>query len=221
MSPGAIDLTDLLRKGRTRAEALTFLLVTLICQRLDMTGDAETSFLPPEVLATIQSMSESSTAKCKQPEVDFNMNSHSDKDLVASIRIWRLQTMPLLADRYASKHISRSDPRSSHIIALLDQLMPILQPFVRDGQGTRAFEELEDLLDEAARFGLQLLSSKAEWEFCFEAGERAWRERQDVPGWPGLKRADVEWNFSRGGFSSPTHFNSELFTGHLSRNFSS
>jgi hypothetical protein len=109
---------------------------------------------------------------------------------------WRSQTVTFMANRHSTT-IDRSDPRSAHISTLLNLLMPILRPFVEDSRATHAFEDLEEILEQAARFGLKLFGARGDWDFSYQVGEKAWVERGEVPGWPGLRRIDIERRLAR------------------------
>lgn len=66
--------------------------------------------------------------------------------------------------------------------------MPILKPFVEEGKVTAAFEDLEDTLEAAARFGFHLFSSPDVYEFDWK--ESRWFESGELTPLPELKKID-------------------------------
>lgn len=92
---------------------------------------------------------------------------------------------------------TRDDPRTSHIEAALKALMPILKPFVGEGNVTAAFEDLEDILEAAARFGFNLFASPNLYEFDWR--ESRWFESGELTPLPELHKVDD--GIGRGGLS--------------------
>jgi hypothetical protein len=68
--------------------------------------------------------------------------------------------------------------------------MPILKPFVDEGKATAAFEDLEDILEAAARFGFNLFASPNLYEFDWREGR--WFASGELTPLPELKKVDDE-----------------------------
>ena len=82
---------------------------------------------------------------------------------------------------------TRDDARTANIEATLKALMPIFKPFVTEEKVTACFEDLEDILEAAARFGFTLFSSPSLYEFDWL--ESRWYEMGELTPLPELKRA--------------------------------
>jgi hypothetical protein len=103
---------------------------------------------------------------------------------------WRTSTAQLLQKTYVDNGLTRDDPRTAHIEAALKALMPILKPFVDEGKLTAAFEDLEDILEAAARFGFQLFASPDVYQFDWR--ESLWLDWGTLIALPELKKVEPE-----------------------------
>lgn len=99
-----------------------------------------------------------------------------------------MTTAALLQKTYVENGFTRDDPRTAHIEAALKALMPILNPFVEEGKITTCFEDLEDIFEEAARFGFRLFANPAVHEFDWY--ENRWFEKGELTPFPELKKID-------------------------------
>ena len=108
--------------------------------------------------------------------------------VLASLTNWRTSTARLLQKTYLNSEFTRDDPRTANIEAALKALMPIFKPFVLEETATACFEDLEDILEAAARFGFALFSSPSLYEFDWH--ESHWYERGELTPLPDLRRVD-------------------------------
>jgi len=108
---------------------------------------------------------------------------------VASVTNWRTLTGHLLHKTYVDNGFTRDDARTANLEAALKALMPIFKPFVMEEKVTACFEDLEDILEAAARFGFTLFSSPSLYEFDWH--ESRWYETGELTPLPELKRASA------------------------------
>jgi hypothetical protein len=99
-----------------------------------------------------------------------------------------MSTATLLQKTYVENGFTRDDPRTAHIETALKALMPILKPFVEEGKNTTCFEDLEDILEAAARFGFRLFANPAVYEFDWY--ENRWYEKGELTPFPELRKID-------------------------------
>jgi len=186
--PSAPELLDRLMQPTYRADALTYLVSWCIVQRIDFHGSRWTTLLPPECVESLVAMAAGSAPTGNASCGFYRSGDIYDSNLrrIASLNHWRVCTAALLSKTYVENGFTRDDPRTAHIEVALKALMPILKPFVEEGKGTTCFEDLEDILEAAARFGFRLFANPAEYEFDWN--ENQWFERGELTSFPELRR---------------------------------
>lgn len=198
IQPSGPELLERLLQPNYRADVLMYLISWCIVQRVDFHGSRWNTLLPPECVESMKAMAGSASSG----EIFYHHTNYLKyfallTRFLASLNNWRTSTAQLLQKTYVEHGFTRDDPRTSHIEAALKALMPILKPFVDEGKATAAFEDLEDILEAAARFGFKLFASPNLYEFDWR--ESRWFESGELTPLPELRKVDDE--FGSGGLS--------------------
>ncbi|KAH7135445.1 hypothetical protein B0J11DRAFT_611380 [Dendryphion nanum] len=174
VSPGLLDIDDLQALGKslpistgtlstllgnsdTREVALRFSIAWVVISRIHTSGDANSTFLPPEVATCLQSI----------PVTEHKPQTHA-----TFLNRWRVVTAELMQSSYGRSTFPVTDPRTRNIEKAADILDGVLRPYmdsrVDDGQRRR---NLEEILKRAAIFAFTLFSQPSSWDFDWKDEE--------------------------------------------------
>lgn len=200
IQPSAAELVERILQPQHRAGALMYLISFCIVQRIDFYGSRWNTLLPPECVESMKAM-RGNASPGKAPILALVAQKSPDEMfLLALLTQWRISTAQLLQRTYVKRGFNRDDPRTAYIEAVLKALMPILRPFVLEARVTAAFEDLEDILEESARFGFHLFASPDIYEFDWREG--GWYEREELASLPALvkvnERDEIAYTSSSG-----------------------
>ncbi|KAJ4293691.1 hypothetical protein N0V90_008975 [Kalmusia sp. IMI 367209] len=150
-------LSTLLKNSATREIALRFCLARVVTSCIQLKSSPKTSFLPPEVSQSIQSM------------------AHADRSFRVHALFftkWRALTAELLQSAYVHNAFSAGDGRLHNVQVAAMTLDSVLRPFAdsRMDDGARS-RNLEEILKRSAQFAFTLFSQPTTWDFDWHSEE--------------------------------------------------
>lgn len=174
------ELKRLLLDRRTRLPAVQFLLAWSTLQHVQG-GDTWKSLLPLEIAESLESIMAS------EAQVDGNLMSegkgrfHADTDMYAAfdsiLTHWRRTTTYLMCRNYnINTPILSPDSRRYTISKIVDDLDIALSYLTSQAQDGTRTQDLEDLVEQGAKFGWLLFSQPSLWKFDWRCGDCS-RER--------------------------------------------
>ncbi|KAJ9628851.1 hypothetical protein H2203_002754 [Taxawa tesnikishii (nom. ined.)] len=163
-------INKLLIDTTTRIATVRFCIAWTIFAGLGIDSDAESTFLPPELVQCAQALSSSGNTQtgkaAKSQGQAYNIDADDTADGPISFQTWRAITATLGKHTYGQLSDESDDARSANIHHAVESLNTILRPFADLRHNDRArLDNLAELLRRAARFGFMLFSQPSLWEF--------------------------------------------------------
>ncbi|KAF2865831.1 hypothetical protein BDV95DRAFT_454749, partial [Massariosphaeria phaeospora] len=171
VSPGLVDIDDLqalgsdlpitpgmlstlLGNSATREIALRFCIAWVVVSHMQLNGDQDTTFLPPEIAKSFQSMA---------------IVGRGPRAQAIHLAKWRAITAELMQSTYVKNAFSTSDPRHRSITMAADVLDSILRPFADSRMGNeQRRRNLEEILKRSALFAFTLFSQPSIFDFDWQ-----------------------------------------------------
>jgi hypothetical protein len=147
-------LNTMLANPTTRETALRLCIAWVVVSRIQFGGDPRITFLPPEVISCIDSM----TGLDGKPQVR-----------TAFLSKWRVLTAELMQTTYGGNAFPANDPRNHNILQAVEVLDVVLRPYTDERMdNNQRRRNLEEILKRAAGFAFMLFSQPSSWKFEWE-----------------------------------------------------